>query len=371
MSHIKAAVYTGSQDIKKITKISTIPVPEIEDEQILVKSVAFAANPTDWKHMIGGLGGKTGAVVGSDVSGYVEKVGSRVTNFNVGDVVAATLRGNFSEEKGGFADYVPVDASLAIRFEKDELKTDALPVGVTKPAQIKSFEAAASLPLGLATIGVSFSDNFKLKGDTFTNSTKTILIWGGATSSGILAIQVAKLVYGLKVIATASSKHHSYLSSIGADAVFDYRDSDVISKIKETAKGNIAYALDTVSSKETFQSLYDATEGSEHVIIDNLLFLGPGDIKRDDRRDVIVKSTLVYLANGQDQAVGNGIVIPSSRELVLNFNEFWQKLLPPQLPNFKTAALKVLPAGLESVNEALELLYTNKVSGEKVVFRLE
>lgn len=114
---------------------------------------------------------------------------------------------------------------------------------------------AASVNLGLATIGLSFNHNLSIKADKKKKASQYILLWGGGTKTGIL-IQVTKLVYGLRVITTASPKHHDFLRSFGADAVFDYHDSDVVDQIKKVGGANIPYAFDMVLIDTSFQLIY-------------------------------------------------------------------------------------------------------------------
>ena len=57
-------------------------------------------------------------------------------------------------------------------------------------------------------------------------------MWAGSTSVGQYAVQYGKLS-GYTVIATASPKNNDLIKSLGADFVFDYRDPDVVQKIKE------------------------------------------------------------------------------------------------------------------------------------------
>lgn len=82
-----------------------LPIPEISDHEILIKSKAFAVNPTDWKHVDFKFGQK-GDILGSDVSGIVEKVGAKVENFKVGDYVSSFIVGNVSPKNGAWAEYV-------------------------------------------------------------------------------------------------------------------------------------------------------------------------------------------------------------------------------------------------------------------------
>jgi len=362
-----AALLSGSFDRGQLTEVGKIAYPKINDDQILIKAVAYAANPTDWKHAVLKWGVK-GDIAGSDVSGTVAEVGSKVKGFEVGDVVSSFMHGNYSKTRGAFSDYVIADANTTIKYDKSIFKSEALEVGDHNSSLINTFEGAASINLGLVTVGLSFHHKLGIKADKQANASKYILIWGGATATGILAIQVAKLAYGLNVITTASSKHHDFLRSLGADEVFDYHDSNVIEQIKKAGGSNINYALDTVSNEQTFQSVYDATAGTRDVSIDNLLSLSPKKIKTDDSRHVSFHATVVYCVDGNNAKMGSAS-IHSSPELVKDYNDFWFNIIPQYIPSLKNSNLKVLESGLETANEALELLREDKINGQKVVFR--
>jgi len=368
MRVIRAAISTGSKEHGQLAKLSQISYPVATDDQLIIKAVAYAANPTDWKHVIYDWG-SAGSVVGSDVSGVVEKVGKNVKGYEVGDFVTTTLHGNHLQARGAFAELVIIDPDTTLKFDKASFDEKPLSPGSHPSSNIKNFEGAAAIGLSLATIALSFADSLKISEDKKENADTYILIWGGATSSGIVGIQIAKLVYGLKVITTASPKNHDFLKSLGADVVLDYTQPDIVDRVIEVAGGKIAYALDAVSSSETYQQVYESTKGSKKVSFDNLLFLSEKDIKLDPERKLdTFAGTLVYLATGETQVLGELAITPSP-ELIKNYKHFWYDLLPPHLPELKTPALRVLPNGLQSTNDALELLRENKVSGEKVVFR--
>ncbi|KAK6462413.1 zinc-binding oxidoreductase alcohol dehydrogenase [Scheffersomyces coipomensis] len=368
MSSNKIVLSTGLTGKGELTTISTTVFPQITDNQILLRGVAYAANPTDWKHTVLQWG-YSGSIVGSDASGIVTQIGKNVKGFEIGDYVSTTLRGNYSIDKGGFAEYVIADPPTTIKYDKSTFSSEPLPVGSFPASIINTFEGAAAITLSLSTVGLSLSHSLKIKPTKESNSSKYILIWGGATSAGIVAIQIAKSVYGLKVITTASKKHHEFLKSLGADATFDYRDSNVIDQIKVFAQGKIYYALDTVSTIETYQQTYDATAGSPTESYDNLLFLPREAIKTDPENKARFSGTIVYLANGEPQELGT--VVYPTQELLDDYNQFWYELLPPFLKDLKTPNLRVLKPGFESANEALELLREDKVSAEKVVFRYQ
>ncbi|KAK6453632.1 zinc-binding oxidoreductase alcohol dehydrogenase [Scheffersomyces xylosifermentans] len=363
----KAAVFTGSKDLGKLAKVVEIEYPTVKDDQLIIKAVAFAANPTDWKHAVFQWN-EPGAFFGTDVSGIVDQVGKNVTGFKVGDYVSTFMRGG--TERGAFAEYVKADPHLTIKFDKESFDLTPLPVGSSPSSSVKNFEGAASTALGLGTVGVSFAHTLAISENKEENSQRYILIWGGATATGIYAIQIAKLVYGLKVITTASSKNHEFLKSLGADAVFDYKQPSVIDDIVKFANGKIAYALDTVASKETYQQTYDSTKGSDKVAFDNLLAIKSEDLKlNSERKSDTFGATLVYFAIGTTQSVGNTKVEPNQK-LISDYKHFWYDLLPPYVQKIKTPSLRILASGLESSNEAFDLLRESKVSGEKVVFRV-
>ncbi|KAH3669533.1 hypothetical protein WICMUC_004955 [Wickerhamomyces mucosus] len=363
----KAAVIADSPVKGSLTKVTTIPIHEPNENQILIKTVAFAANPTDWKHIEFKQGGP-GDIAGSDASGIVEKIGSKVTGFKKGDFVSTFSHGNFSKIRGNFAEYIIADPSTTIKY--DSLKSDVLSVGDHKPSKIDTFEGAASITLGLVTVALSFAGNLRISSE---DRGKYILIWGGATATGVLAIQLAKLAFGLKVVTTASPKHNEFLKSIGADLIFNYNDSDVTEQIAKATNGDIKYAFDTVSDKSTFQQLYDSFKSAKGPVkVDSLLFLTENDITLDPsftKNFEIVNHTLAYVANGDHLKVF-GVDTKADDELLERYNTFWtNEVVPKIVPQLIHTSLKVLPSGFESTNEAFDLLQSNKVSGEKVVFR--
>lgn len=71
------------------------------------------------------------------------------------------------------------------------------------------------------------------------------------------------------MIAVASSKHHASLKERGADFTYDYKTENVVETIRKEHP-DIIYGFDSVSNKETFQSVYDAIADNSY--IDNLLF---------------------------------------------------------------------------------------------------
>ena len=98
------------------------------------------------------------------------------------------------------------------------------------------FNEAALLPMAVVTAWSGFY-SIGLPRDTAyeAKDKKGLLVWGGASSVGSAAVQVAKSM-GFKVYVTASEKHHEYLRGLGASEVFDYRSENVVGDIVEAAK---------------------------------------------------------------------------------------------------------------------------------------
>ncbi|GME84084.1 unnamed protein product [Ambrosiozyma monospora] len=319
-----ALEFTGAtEDYKFLKAIKDAKVPQPGPKELLVKVKANAVNPTDWKHIAFGWG-KPDVVPGSDAAGEVVAVGSEVEGFQIGDQVSSFKHGGYPvDPKGGlFQEYVLVDPFLSINFGSKKLISD--PANTVEAGPISTFEGASSVTLGLVTIGLAYHHNFKLSFDKSAQKDKKILIWGGATATGFLAIQVAKKVYGLTVLAVASSRHHKLLQEVGADYTFDYKDSDVVEQIKKVGGDDLVYGFDTVSEATTFNQAYQSLSSTKPATLENLLFLTQ-DIIEKPRDNVTITGSLAYLARGEDQHLG-GQTIPSSPELAASHLAFWKEI---------------------------------------------
>ncbi|KAI5948857.1 hypothetical protein KGF57_005255 [Candida theae] len=369
---MKAAVFSGDKQSPSEFKDS-LNIPKIKPDELLIKAKAFAINPTDWKSVHNGSSSK-GDILGCDVSGVVVEVGENVPHFEIGDFVGAFVVGNIFPHNGAFAEFVAANAFGCVKY--DSLDDGQVGGGcgdggggVVKSGPITTFLGAASATLGLVTIGDSFS--YQLKIGERCSEGDYILIWGGASATGILAIQLAKAIYGLNVITTASRKNHEYLKSIGADYVFDYHDEDVGSKIKEIGRGMIKFGLDTIAQPSTFQQVYDATsEASGDVYLDSLLFLDSSSIKLDEKRDnsrVHYGKSFAYLAITEAKKTATGVLLKRPEDMLKYYEPWWFDVLPKHIKSIKHANLRVLTDGLKSVDEGLKLSKEG-VSNEKVVF---
>jgi len=117
-----------------------------------------------------------------------------------------------------------------------------------------SFEEAAQLGIGPLTALQCLYQTLELPSPleviTPGDPQRAILVWGGASSVGQYAIQFAKLG-GLRVLTTTSPKNVGLVKGLGADEVFDYRDEDVVEKIRAATGNALDIAIDTISEGKT------------------------------------------------------------------------------------------------------------------------
>ncbi|KAF6157374.1 hypothetical protein GIB67_004312 [Kingdonia uniflora] len=204
-SDMKAWVYGdyGGPDVLKFD--TKVLVPEINKDQVLVKVVAAALNPVDFKRMLGKFKASDSnlpTVPGYDVAGIVVKVGSQVKSFRVGDEVYGDINEKALENPkqfGSLAEYTAVEEKLL----------------ALKPKNL-DFIQAAGLPLAIETA----YEGLEKAG---LSAGKSVLVLGGAGGVGTLAIQLAKQVFGAsRVAATSSTGKLELLKSLGVDLAIDY-----------------------------------------------------------------------------------------------------------------------------------------------------
>ena len=204
---MKAIVYHtyGSPDVLKLEEVQK-PAPQ--ENEVLVKVVAASVNAADW-HLLRadpflarfaqGLLKPKNTILGVDVAGRVEAVGSHVTQFRPGDEVFADLS---QCGYGAFAEY-------ACGTE------DAF---VLKPTTL-SFEQAATVPLASVTALQGLRDRGKIQ------TGHKVLINGASGGVGTFAVQIAKS-FGAEVTAVCSTAKMAMVRALGADHVIDYTRED-------------------------------------------------------------------------------------------------------------------------------------------------
>jgi NADPH:quinone reductase-like Zn-dependent oxidoreductase len=206
-------------------EVKPAPYTAPRENEIVVKNGAVAINPIDrMKQEMASLifsWIKYPFILGSDLAGEVVEIGSAVSGFKVGDRVVAhavgTSKNRNSSAEGAFQEYAVVLAHMASLI----------------PSNL-SYERAAVLPLGTSTAacGLFQKDQLALQYPSVPPKPtgKTLLVWGGSTSVGSNAIQLA-VAAGYEVITTASPSNFDYVKNLGASEVFDYKSRTVVSDL--------------------------------------------------------------------------------------------------------------------------------------------
>ena len=195
----------GSPDVLELREVEK-PTPKADE--VLVKVEVAAVNAGDWHllradpfliRLMYGLLAPKHPILGSDVAGRVEAVGSNVTQFKPGDEVFGDLSGSGF---GAFAEYATAP----------ENRLAHKPAGLT-------FEEAAAVPVAAVTALQALRDHGQIRPGM------KVLINGASGGVGTYAVQIAKAL-GAEVTGVCSTGKMEMVRSIGADHVIDYTQED-------------------------------------------------------------------------------------------------------------------------------------------------
>ena len=219
-----------------------IDKPSPSDDEILVKVKAVSFNPVDYLVLDFANTDKLN-IAGFDCAGVVEEVGSNVKYFKKGDEVY------YSAE-----DCLPCSNHFN-GCNQEYHAINELLVG-RKPRNINFLEAA-SLPLTSLTVWECLFDGMKID-ENGKDAGKSIVILAGAGGTGSIAIQLAKQVGKLKVIALTSTKKVQWCKDMGADHVIDYKTEDLVKKVRELGLENkIDYVLSCTNINNYIEKIGD------------------------------------------------------------------------------------------------------------------
>jgi len=197
----------GSPDVLQLREVvKTVP----QEDEVLIQIHAdslnsrdlrmLRANPFFMRLMPGGLFSPKNQILGADLAGRVEAVGSNVKQFMPGDKVFGYLPS--ATGRGTFAEYV---------CAKENLMT-------LKPANL-TFEQAAAVPEAAMTALQGLRDMGNLQPG------QKVLINGASGGVGTFAVQIAK-AFEAEVTAVCSTRNLDRIRSLGADHVIDYKKED-------------------------------------------------------------------------------------------------------------------------------------------------
>ncbi|KAL1297974.1 hypothetical protein AAFC00_006482 [Neodothiora populina] len=223
-------------------EVQARPTPSLGPDEVLIRIIATAINPVDWKiRDYAFLLSEYPAVLGSDAAGEVVLTGTDVKSFTSGDrVFFQGILGNY--DSSTFQQYCKMPASLLGKTPKSISDEQAAGVCLATLAVIvglydKSGQGLAPPPWA--------------EGGDQVGKGKAAIIIGGSSSVGQYAIQFARLSGFERIITNSSAAHEEYLKSLGATTVLD-RSKATPKDFKDAAGGcEVTYVQDTISSTDT------------------------------------------------------------------------------------------------------------------------
>jgi NADPH:quinone reductase-like Zn-dependent oxidoreductase len=270
-------------------------------------------------------------VLGVDAAGIVAEVGPGVTNLKKGDRVVTMLHLGKGISTGCYQAYSIATAE----------QTGKIPDNI-------SFEQAATIPLGLITVVVGFK-NLGLAEKQVDG--ESLLVWGGSSSVGAFAVQYAKML-GYTVFATASPHNHEYVKSLGADHVFDHKDTNVAEQIRDATNGKLKLAFDAISENGTTLTCTKAlsSEGGRVMVVN----------ASADKFPENIQTIMMYAADTH-----NGAAKEIGKRTWANIEEWLRSGV------IKPNPVKIMENGLLDVERGFELQKQGKVSGQKLVYSIK
>jgi putative PIG3 family NAD(P)H quinone oxidoreductase len=219
---MRAVVCDGAGGIEVLT-IGEIEDPVPAADEVVIDVVAAGVNRADLLQRQGHYPPPPGApgTIGLEVSGTIAAVGADVQGWSVGDECCALLAG------GGYAEKVVVPAPQVM----------PVPDGV-------DLISAAALPEVVATVWSNVFMTAHLKAG------ETLLVHGGASGIGTMAIQLA-VAHGARVLCTVGSRDKmDFCTRLGADVAINYKEAEWASVVNEaTGKAGADVILDIMGAK--------------------------------------------------------------------------------------------------------------------------
>lgn len=222
---MKSAFITSTGPAECI-QYGELPTPKVGEGQVLVKTEAVAVNPIDTYIRAGNVKFNlpNPYIIGCDVAGVVEAVGTGCQRFKVGDRVWGSNQGLFGRQ-GTFAEFCTIDENWLYPL----------------PHGIRSDVAAAGALVGItAHLGLFFHGGLKAGEVVFVN--------GGTGGVGSAVVQLAKAAGATVITSAGSPEKADTCRQLGAAHVIEYRTEDVDQRFAEitSATGPINLWFETL-----------------------------------------------------------------------------------------------------------------------------
>jgi NADPH:quinone reductase-like Zn-dependent oxidoreductase len=336
MSATNRALWQDEVGVPGIIREQSLPTTEdLGDRKVLIRVHAWAMNPCDSILQTVALPFvKYPVILGQDVAGTIEAAApgsAAASKFSIGDRVFGFTANN------GFQDHVPLDYTLMANIPEHMPYRDAVVFGLTITTASFSLFGKDYLHLGFP----------KLRAE---KKGKSVLVWGGSSSAGSNAIQMATAA-GYDVVTTCSPANFGYVKDLGAVKAFDYNNPTVVEDVvAELDKGECVGIYMAAGSVAAACKVSAASKQKLFVASSNPV--APSDVPEG------VEAKFTFGTGGGAEAF--------AETLPATFGGFLPEALakgvykiapPPQVVNKK---------GLEGIQEALDIMKTG-VSATKLV----
>merc|ERR1712070_1280643 len=362
MTPAKTQVALIMQGEGKAFLCGDLSIPRPGPGQILVRTHAVALNPSDWMALE--YSSRAGAGLGFDFGGTVVELGSNTSYlWDVGDRVAGMVHGSLYTQ-GAFREYLLTDAELVVRI----------------PAHV-SLAEASTIGMGVSTASQALYQSLSLPPPEAEPklADQTILVYGGSTSTGSLAIQLAKLS-GYRVITTCSARNKSWLLSLQADEAIDYTEADAVTSVRDAiGPEGLTKILDCIAKPPTTAFCYQCFTPPERqtltaaptytyatlMPVDTLppvpKSLRPGSI-------VVPQMNLVYTIFGRSFCLLGKTWEPSppDREFMARFYRRTEDFLSKR--KLHLMPLEIMQGGLAALPQGITQIKDGKIHGKKLVY---
>ncbi|KAJ9094128.1 hypothetical protein QFC19_008080 [Naganishia cerealis] len=367
-------------------EVKNVPVPKLDKNEILIKVAYVAQNPigTSISHVVranevmlipasyvdykmSSLGmSPPNSILGFDFSGIVAALGEDLSNpfVKIGDRVAGMVHGGMFTDKGSFAEYVRAASDLVWFVPSNLGLRAAAGVTATLGTAAQALFAKLDLPYPLSQPERPSDD-----------PAKCIAIYGGSSSVGLFAIQLAKFV-GYKVVTTCSPRNFNLVKEYGADVVVDYHDAEVaIQEIRNVTSGRLTKALDCISADNSAILCLKALADDDSHGKRKLVQVGPPTVEAEQfakERGIELDRLMAFTLFGNPVTLGPGFTVPASP----SDRAFYAKLnhdIPTLIEKFglKPNPITDMQNGLQGiVDEGFGLMQSGKVSATKLVYRV-
>ncbi|KAG6911276.1 hypothetical protein DXG01_002115 [Tephrocybe rancida] len=346
-------------------KVDAIQVPTGApgDGQVLIKVeyaslIAFDTYMSDLGYFVQSYP----VIPGFNASGTVAQLGNGVTDLAVGDRVVAVCFAAFNSK--GTQEY-----------------TTQPRIMVSKVPDSLSLESAVTIPDNLITAFYTLFNQLELPTppsfpvkETPPLATTPILIYGAGSTSGQYMVQLLRAAGYTNVLATASAKHHAYLKSIGATGTFDYNNPSLAEDVARFVGGDgkVPLVVDCIAAVPSMAALAKIVSptGTAALLMpfkktNTITVKHASDMTNDLPQDnepfslevklLAVKTFLAF----QDPYLRDNLatkIIPSLLEKGI--------IEPNRVRLMDQGSFK------DRVEQGLDLLRNNKISGEKVVIKV-